>query len=117
MNRDKFSQIDSLVRLLMDWADWQKGYRMKTNYPGRSAGFNPGGYVSKSFDEMAEENDCEICRLVDYAIDDLSPVHNAAIYRRYLSALFRFERVSYVEALEAAHNQLLVSLPKKGVVL
>jgi hypothetical protein len=25
MNRDKFSQIDSLVRLLMDWADWQKG--------------------------------------------------------------------------------------------
>ena len=116
MKRDDINMIDSLTYLLMDWADWQKGYRMKGGYPARSAGFDTGGYASKSFDEMLEDSDMEICRLVDYAINDLSPVQNAAIYRRYLAAVFRFERVIYIEALAGAHLSLCQSLPKKGVV-
>ncbi len=106
-----------LVQILEDWADWQKGYRMKTGYPSVSAGFDPGGYVSKTFDEMADENDQEISRLVDYAIDDLIPVQSAAIYRRYLGAIFRLNRVPYETALLDAHITLLQKLPEKGVVI
>lgn len=107
----------ALVQILQDWANWQRGYRMKTGYPSVSAGFDPGGYVSKSFEELADENDAEICRLVDYAIDDLIPVQSAAIYRRYLGAIFRLNRVPYETALLDAHITLLHTLPEKGVVI
>lgn len=103
--------------LLEEWADWQKGYRVRIGYPGRSAGFCAGGYVSRTFDEMCEDSDRDISALVDAAINDLVPVQSAAIYRRYLGALFRSVRVPYETALIDAHIALMASLPKKGVAI
>ena len=114
---NELKQLHSLVSLLEEWANWQKGYRLKLSYPSKSSGFQSGGYVSRTFDEMAEESDSDICQLVDYAISDLIPVQSAAIHKRYLAALFRFERVCYQEALTDAHVTLLSTLPKKGVVI
>ena len=106
-----------LKEILEEWANWQQGYKMKIGYPSVSAGFIPGGYVSKTFDEMADDNDQEISRLVDYAIDDLIPVQAAAIYRCYLGAIFRLNRIPYETALLDAHITLLHTLPEKGVVV
>lgn len=116
--QENIPQIQNLIGLLEEWAKWQACYSgPKLNYPRKSAGFDPRGYVSKSFDEMAEESDAQICRMIDCAIDDLTPVQNAAIYKRYLAAVFRFERINYLDALADAHMTLFVSLPRKGVVL
>lgn len=114
---NELRQLQSLVGLLEEWADWQKGYRLKLSYPSKSAGFESGGYVSRTFDELAEESDSDICQLIDYAVSDLIPVQSAAIHRRYLASVFRFERVSYQEALTDAHLTLICTLPKKGVVI
>lgn len=115
---ENMQKVQSLIHLLEEWASWQKGYSgPKLTYPGKSAGFDPGGYVSKTFDEMAEESDAQICRILDCAIDDLTPVQNAAIYRRYLASVFRFQRISYMDALAEAHSTLFITLPNKGIVL
>jgi len=110
-------QAQNLVGLLEEWAKWQGNYSEKLSYPSKSAGFCPGGYVSKTFDEMADESDAAVCKIIDCAIDDLPPVYSAALYRRYLAVTFRFPRVSYIDALAEAHARLLVSLPAKGVVV
>lgn len=116
-----FENIDrarNLIGLLEEWARWQQRYAgPKLSYPSKSAGFDPGGYVSKTFDEMAEDNDAEVCRMIDCVIDDLIPVQSAAIYRRYLAVSFRFARVSYEDALAEAHMMLMFKLPQKGVVI
>lgn len=114
---DDLRKIQSLVGLLESWANWQKGYRLKLSYPSKSAGFESGGYVSRTFDELAEESDSDICQLIDYAVSDLLPVQSAAIHKRYLAAVFRFERANYPEALTEAHMTLICTLPKKGVVI
>lgn len=114
---NELRQLQSLVGLLEAWADWQKGYRLKLSYPSKSAGFECGGYWPKSFEELVDDNDSEICQLIDYAVSDLIPVQSAAIHRRYLASVFRFERVSYQEALTDAHLTLICTLPKKGVVI
>lgn len=115
---ENMDKVHNLIGLLEAWAEWQKGYKVKLGYPKMSAGFQPGGYnATKTFDELADESDAELCRMVDYCVQDLSPVHSAAIYRRYLAALFRSERVRYVDALAEAHVRLLEMLPTKGVVL
>lgn len=115
---ENIDRARNLVGLLEEWANWQKGYSgAKLSYPSKSAGFDPGGYVSKTFDEMAEENDAEVCRMIDCAIDDLIPVHSAAIYRRYLAVSFRFPRIRYEDALAEAHMMLMFKLPQKGVVI
>lgn len=114
---ENMAQVQNLIGLLEEWAAWQQRYSPKLTYPSKSAGFDPGGYVSKTFDEMAADNDAEVCKLIDCAIDDLPPVQSAAIYRRYLASVFRFERVSYMDALAEAHTTLFITLPRKGVVL
>lgn len=115
--RDEMRQLQGLMDLLEAWANWQKGYRLKLSYPSKSCGFESGGWVSKSFDEMAEESDAEICRLVDFAVSDLVPVQSSAIHNKYLAAVFRFPRDNYQDALIAAHKTLIETLPKKGVVI
>ncbi len=115
---DKNEQaIRRLRYLLEDWANWQQGYRIRIGFKAQSAGFCAGGYVSKTFDEMAEENDRAVCAMIDAAINDLVPVQSAAIYRRYLGALFRSHLVPYERALIDAHLNLIESLPKKGVIV
>lgn len=114
---DDLRKIQSLVGLLESWANWQKGYRLKLSYPSKSVGFECGGYWPKSFEDLVDDNDSEICQLIDYAVSDLLPVQSAAIHKRYLAAVFRFERANYPEALTEAHMTLICTLPKKGVVI
>ena len=107
--------VDALVQLMSEWADWQKGFRMKLGYPTHSAGM--GGCGMQTFEDMCESVDNETMRIVDGVVqEDLAPIERAAILRRYgVAAVFRFR--DYEGALMQAHERLMVLLPKKGCIV
>lgn len=110
------TELESLVRLLEDWAAWQSTYRPKTGFKSRSAGFVALGL--QSFEDMCERSDNVTMRTIDASIDSLEPAQSAAINRRYgVCAVFRFPRQNYEQVLIEAHNRLIVICKRKGVVL
>lgn len=111
------NQIDRLQVLLEDWADWMRGYSGIRGYASHTPGLH-SGHVSKGFDDLCDEVDQSVCKLIDAAIDDLASGQAAAIHKRYgISAVFRFPRGNYEDMLAEAHATLMVTLPKKGVVV
>ena len=73
--------VDALVQIMTEWADWQKGFRIKLGYPSHSAGMGGGGL--QSFEDMCESVDGETMRIVDGVVqEDLQPIERAAILRR-----------------------------------
>lgn len=118
----EIQSADALRVVMEDWAKWQASYRPKTGFPGRSIGIESGfiGMCSSGFDDLIEENDQRICKIVDTAVDDLGAVHPAqksAIMHRYLAVSFRFPRDNYPQLLSDAHDWLTVALRRRGVVL
>lgn len=111
-------RLAKLVAVLEDWADWCRSMRVDLGYPNRAAGCVGGGSVLSS-DHVYEGADAGVMQAVDAAVADLSPTQGAAVLRRYdLAAVFRFrDRYPYERAIEEAHDALLVSLPRRGVVL
>ena len=108
-------KYERLVMLLKDWAHWMDGYQLKIGYPRKSLGIE-SGYVSSSFDDMVDSVESEMFRLIESAIDDLPVAYKAAINRCYgLCTVFRFPRLNYEDLLIAAHDELMKTLPKKGV--
>lgn len=102
--------------VLEQWAEWQKGYTPKLGFAPKSCGIE-SGYSSKTFEDLEHEADAYMHEAVDAAIDDLLPALRAAIYRRYLCAVFRLQRISYEVALADAHDELIVRLVRKGICL
>lgn len=123
MGRDEFeitdgevSLLGGLVSLLEEWAEWQSGYAGVRGYPGRSAMLSGTG--SQTFDDLCADADDWKCKVIDACIDDLLPAQRAAVMRRYgVAAVFRFPRLNYAELLSAAHDSLLLALPRRGVVV
>ena len=117
MHNDIAKTYGRLVILLEDWADWQRGYSGIKGYASHTPGCH-SGYVSKSFDDLIDEVHNDVCRLVGYAVDDLPAGQQAAINKRYgIAAVFRFPRGNYEQLLLEAHQTLMMTLPKKGVVV
>lgn len=112
---DQDSRHVALVNLLLDWADWMRGYTVKTGYPRRSIGLATDG-GSASFDDMCAQMDNRVCGVVDSAINDLELPQQSAISHRYLASVFRFPRIDYAETLNTAHEKLLAALIRKGVI-
>ena len=106
------AKADAVIGLLMDWADWQKGYRMKIGYPQRSAGMSSGGVVSETSSDDYTSSDNIRNEIVDCCVDGLIPCQKAAIYHRYLAAVFRMR--DYEESLMHAHDQLMHRFRAKG---
>ena len=102
-----------VINILKDWADWMHSGSVGRGYPRRSAGISTG-YVLDSFDDMCERMDAQVCRVVDSCVDDLPPNQSAAIYRCYLSAVFRMR--NYEQSRIDAHEALFVSFRRKGVL-
>lgn len=111
-------RIGRLVALLEDWAHWCRAMRVDLGYPNRAAGL-VGGCAVLSSDHVYDSVDAGIMQVVDAAVSDLPPTQGAAVMRRYeLAAVFRFrDRYPYAQAIDEAHAALLVSLPRRGVVL
>lgn len=122
MNLNDLAIYERLVVVMQDWAEWVRGYRINNGFPSRSIGIESGYGSSKSFDDMIDDVENEMCRLIDTAVDDLTDTQRAAINRCYgLANVMRFRRGSdetktYEQLVVEAHETLLVTLPKKGVV-
>ena len=110
------SEISRLELLLENWAKWQSLYRPKTRFKSRSAGFACNGL--STFEDMCEQSDNATMRAIDSAVDDLDPAPRAAINRRYgVCSVFRFPWNNYEQTLIVAHERLVITCKRKGVVL
>ena len=113
---DHIKQIESLVALLTEWAQWQRAYAPRLGYPSRSLTCYSEG--SRDFEGMCEDADNQTFAAVDACVQDLVPAQRAAVMRRYgIAAVFRFPRDNYEDCLMGAHEALVVALPRKGVML
>jgi hypothetical protein len=109
------SEVEALVLLLEDWANWQSSYRPNTGFKSRSAGFSSLGL--QSFDDMCHQSDNATMKTIDSAIDDLEPAQRAAINKKYgVCSVFRFPR-DFEDTLILAHDRLVIICKRKGVVL
>ena len=110
-------QEDAIDGILIEWADWSRGYRMRIGYPQKSPGFAHGGGAVTAESSAHQYDDVLAyrCKIVDRCIDDLpTPEQRAAIHRRYLSAVYRMR--DYELALAEAMDALLVAFRRKGVL-
>ena len=113
---DHIKQIESLVALLTEWAQWQRAYSPRLGYPSKSLTCYSEG--SQDFDSLCEAVDSQTFASVDACVQDLVPAQRAAVMRRYgIAAVFRFPRDNYENCLMLAHETLLSALPRKGVML
>ena len=113
--REDLAAVSAVVALLEDWAQWQRGYRLKLGYPTKSAGIESGG-GSTSFDDLCDESDAEVMRKVDACVNDLSLIQRSAVLKRYgIAVVFRFPRGNYETVLCEAHVALMAAFSKKGI--
>ena len=116
MKRDDIKQIESLVALLTEWAQWQRAYSPRLGYPSRSLTCYSEG--SQDFESLCDAVDSQTFASVDACVQDLVPAQRAAVMRRYgIAAVFRFPRDNYEQCLMLAHDVLIKALPRKGVML
>jgi hypothetical protein len=111
------TRAQKVADMLKEWADWQRGYRMRIGYPERSIGFEPGGGVvtRDTSDEQADDAAHHRCDIIDRCVDDLrDPAQRAAIHHCYLHAVFRMR--DYDDALLNAHTALDVAFRRKGIL-
>lgn len=117
MAMNELDRFGRLIIIMEDWAEWNAQYSGIRN-PSHSVGLTSGYAASQSFDDMLHSVENNIAAIVETAVDDLQPANRAAINKRYgLSAVFRFPRGNYADLLLEAHESLMLTLPKKGVVI
>lgn len=108
-----------LVHLLRDWAAWMDGYNPNIGFRSRVPMLATGG-ISTTFEDMLDQIDNHAMKAIDASIESLPPSNRAAINRCYgVCAVFRFPRASYPYevALSDAHDLLMVTLKRKGVIV
>ena len=111
------TRAQKVVNMLKEWADWQRGYRMRLGYPKRSPGFATGGGVvtRDTSDEQADDAAHHRGEIIDRCVDDLrEPAQRAAIHHCYLHAVFRMR--DYDTSLLDAHAALDTAFRRKGIL-
>ena len=111
------ARSEAVVGILLDWSDWQNGYRVKVGYSTKSAGFQSGGVVgdSSSSDAYASADNARF-EIVDSCVDDLTPAQKAAIYHHYCHSVYRMRDFELEESLLAAHAVLDRVFRAKGIL-
>ena len=110
----ELERMQRLIGLLEDWARWMQAGHVRQGHH-RSAIFCGAG---QDFEDMADDVSRMVNEAISAAIESLPPAQAAAINRRYgICAVWRFPRHNYADLLQAAHDALIVSLPRRNVVL
>ena len=115
MSRQDLARAEAVIGILLGWADWMRGYRIRIGYPPKSSGFSSGGVVSEEnadHDYSSIDNARNI--IVETCVAELPASQSAAIHRRYLSAMYRMR--DYEDNLLMAHERLLGDFVRKGVM-
>lgn len=111
----ELARAEAVVRLLLDWADWMKGYHTRLGYSPKSAGFQSGGVVGDSTDsDNYAAADSARSEIVDSCVDDLPPNQSAAIHHRYCASVYRMR--DYEGSLLDAHERLAITFRSKGIL-
>ena len=79
-----------------NWKRWMRHDSTTDGYPGKASGCVGGGY-SQSFDDMVDAADIRCAQIVDSLVNSLTPIERAAIYHKYLYAVFRYGRAGNLE--------------------
>lgn len=112
----ELSDYEKTVNLLTDWAEWMRhvpGIGFNSRVPILSTGIG-----SSTFEELLEQVDSQAMRGVDGSVESLPPSNKAAIMRCYgLCAVFRFPRDNYEQKLNEAHESIITSLKRKGILI
>jgi hypothetical protein len=112
------TDLEKTVDLLRDWADWM-GHAPRIGFNSRVPILSTG-MGSSTFEELLEQTASVAMRAVDGSVESLPPSNKAAIMRCYgLCAVYRFPRANYPyeQALNDAHEALIISLRRKGVLI
>lgn len=112
------NELDELIGLLTDWAEWMR-HVPRIGFNSRVPILSTG-MCSTSFEELLEQVDGVAMKAIDASIDSLQPAQKAAIYRRYeICAVWRFPRPGYTyeQALSDAHDALVITLRRKGIIV
>jgi hypothetical protein len=107
----------SEARLEWHFDNWRRYMRRDSvtdGYPAKAAGCVGGGY-SQSFDDMADASDVRCARVLDALVTSLTPIERAAVYHRYLYAVFRHGRGELEQAIERARLKVAGWLVQRGV--
>jgi len=108
---ESVKRMARLVGLMEDWANWVQ------------AGHAPQGEQRSSVFacaaiDWAEGVDLHRNQAINAAVYDLPPSQSAAVQKRYgVCRVWRFPRDNYEAMLLAGHEALLVSLPRRNVVI
>ena len=100
--------------LLDNWARYMRGYETKFKLAARTSTFFASG--SSDFDGMVSAADINDAVRTNAAIEDLTPVEQCAIQRKYLGVVWRFNREDYDVVYIRARCLLSDGLRRRGVV-
>lgn len=95
-----------------NWRRYMRKDDVTDGYPGKASGCVGGGY-SQTFDDMVDAEDVRVARVVDALVNSLTPLERAAIYHRYLYAVFRHGELE--QAIERGRYRVAVWLVARGV--
>ena len=107
------ARADMVIRILQDWADWNRRYAPRLGYSPKAAGFQTGGVVDDGEADCSAVDQARF-EIVDTCVDELQPDQRSAIHHRYLCAVYRMR--DYALSLTAAHESLLRTFVRKGVM-
>jgi hypothetical protein len=110
----EFGTLERVEWHLDNWSRWMDSGRAVDGYDSSSSGVATGGN-SQHFDDMVEASDRRCAQIVNTIIDDLPVGQQAAIYHRYLAAVYRMNRNDLPAALAVAKLKIGASLKAKGV--
>lgn len=99
---------------LDNWRRWMRKDSVTDGYSRTAAGCIGGGY-SQSFDDMVDAEDIRCARILDALVNSLEPIERAAIYHRYLYAVFRHGRDQMDAALQRGRMRIAGWLVTRGV--
>ena len=97
-----------------NWKRWMKKDDVTDGAPGKACGCVGGGY-SQSFDDMVDSADVRCAQIMDSIVNSLSAPQRSAVYREYLYAVFRYERLDFQETLTNAKIRSAELLIIRGI--
>ena len=102
--------------IFQNWVRWMHSDELPEGLPDKGCG-GIVGYVSGGYDhgESYEAIDARVAEITNAVIESLDASEQAAIYSRYLHAVFRFQRQQ--DVLEQARAHVAEGLKRRGVWL
>lgn len=97
----------------LNWKSWMYAGAVGEGYPKETPGMFSSG--NAHFDDMADASERRSAKACDAVINGLVPAQRAAVYHRYLHAVYRFPRGNLDDLLVAARDAVRSALQGKGI--